>query len=83
MARVIAIGPPVNEAERRAIKALQEGLSDNYVVLHNFDVWKEAGFARALKKIFSVTVQDGAIEITFPQVSSYQAVLSAIAVRSE
>jgi hypothetical protein len=53
------------------------------VVLHNFDIWKEVGFARALKKSFPVTVQDGAIEITFPQVASYQAVLSAIAVRSE
>lgn len=37
MARIIAIGPPVNDAERRAIKALQEGLPDHYVVLHNFE----------------------------------------------
>jgi hypothetical protein len=53
------------------------------VVLHNFDIWKEAGYAHALKKAFSVTVQDGAIEVLFPRVASYQAVLSAIAVRLE
>src|SRR5436190_155098 len=37
MARVIAIGPPVNDTERRGIKTLQEGLRDHYAVLHNFE----------------------------------------------
>jgi hypothetical protein len=48
--------------------------------LHDLDLWKEAGYNRALKKVLPVTVQNGAIEITFPQVKSYQAVLSAIAI---
>jgi hypothetical protein len=51
------------------------------VVLDDLDVWKEAGHDRALKKVIPVTVDDGTIEISFPEVKSYQAVLSAIAIR--
>jgi hypothetical protein len=38
MAKVIAIGEPVNEAERQAIAYLRDHLPANYIVLHNFDV---------------------------------------------
>lgn len=49
-------------------------------VLRDLDVWKEVGPHRALKKIVPVHVTDGAIEVHFPRVKSYQAVLCAIAI---
>lgn len=52
------------------------------VMLHNLNIWKEAGYARALKKVLPVTVDNGVIAISFPEVKSYQAVLSAIAIRT-
>src|SRR5205085_2296155 len=36
-ARVIAIGPPVNDAERLAILTLRDGLPAHYILLHNFE----------------------------------------------
>lgn len=38
MAHVIAIGQPVNEAERLAIQRLRDELPDDYVVIHNFEI---------------------------------------------
>ncbi len=38
MARVIAIGEPVNEAERQAIAYLRDHLPASYLILHNFEV---------------------------------------------
>jgi beta-galactosidase len=49
-------------------------------VAKNVDLWKEAGFSGAVKKIFTAKAKDGAIEITFPHVASYQAVIAAIAI---
>jgi len=49
-------------------------------VIHNLDLWREAGYAHALKKVVSATVRDGLLEISFPRVASYQAVISAIAI---
>jgi hypothetical protein len=53
------------------------------VVLDDLDIWREVGHDRALKKVIPVNVTDGTIEIRFPEVKSYQAVLSAIAIRRE
>ena len=38
MAKVIPIGEPVNDAERRAIAHLRDSLPNSYRVLHNFEV---------------------------------------------
>ncbi len=38
MARVIAIGTPVNDAERAAIAHLRDHLPDTYTLLHNFEI---------------------------------------------
>lgn len=38
MAKVIAIGEPVNDAERRAIAHLRDHLPENYLILHNFEI---------------------------------------------
>lgn len=53
------------------------------VVLDDLDIWKQAGHDRALKKVIPVPVDDGVIEISFPEVKSYQAVLSAVAIRKD
>lgn len=37
-ARVIAVGEPVNEAERTAIGTLRNALSDRFTLFHNFEV---------------------------------------------
>jgi len=49
--------------------------------LHNLDIWKESGGrAHALKKVVTARSKNGRLEISFPRVASYQAVLSAIAI---
>lgn len=50
--------------------------------LHDLDLWKECGYCHPLKKTFPVKVTDGWLEISFPRVASYQAVISAIAISS-
>lgn len=49
-------------------------------VISNLDIWKEAGFDTALKKVVTGTAVDGKLEISFPRIASYQAVISAIAI---
>jgi serine/threonine protein kinase len=41
MAKVIAIGQPVNEAERQAIAHLRDRLPDTYTILHNFEITRD------------------------------------------
>jgi len=53
------------------------------VVLRNIDIWKEAGALIAIKKVIPVSVTNRSIHISFPRVASYQAVICAIAIRSE
>ncbi|NJL57647.1 NERD domain-containing protein, partial [bacterium] len=38
MAKVIAIGQPENEAERKAIAFLRDNLPDTYTLIHNFEI---------------------------------------------
>ena len=49
-------------------------------VARNVDIWKEAGYSRALKKTFRVHVTGGRLVIGFPKVEAGQAVISAIAI---
>jgi hypothetical protein len=51
------------------------------VVLDDLDLWKQAGQDTALRREIPVTVTNGVLEIDFPEVKSYQAVISAVAVR--
>jgi hypothetical protein len=55
---------------------------NNSIVLNDFDIWKEAGFNRAMKKTVKATVKGGRLVISFPGVTAGQAVISAIAVSS-
>jgi hypothetical protein len=52
------------------------------VVLRDLDIWKEAGYSRALKKTVNVDVTGGRLVISFPHVAAGQAVLSALAIAS-
>lgn len=38
MAKVVAIGDPFNDGERRAIAHLRDSLPDTYLILHNFEI---------------------------------------------
>jgi hypothetical protein len=49
-------------------------------VARNVDIWKEAGYSRALKKTFRVKVTGGQLVIGFPKVEAGQVVISAIAI---
>lgn len=49
-------------------------------VLKDLDIWKEAGHDRLLKKTVPVTVRRGKLDLSFPDVKSGQAVISAIAI---
>lgn len=41
MAKIIAVGQPVNDAERTAIAHLRDHLPDSYVLLHNFELERQ------------------------------------------
>lgn len=48
--------------------------------IENLDIWKEAGYDRALKKTINVHVTSGQLQISFPHTLSGEAVISAIAI---
>ncbi|WP_442591132.1 malectin domain-containing carbohydrate-binding protein [Pedobacter sp. AW31-3R] len=52
------------------------------VVLHDLDIWKEAGHDAALKKTIKLRVTGGTLSLSFPEVKSGQALISAIAIAS-
>jgi len=49
-------------------------------VLHDLDIWKEAGRNRALKKVISVHVTGGKLVLSFPHVEAGQAIIDALAI---
>ena len=52
-------------------------------VLRDLDIWKESGGrAHGLKKTVTARASGGRLEISFPRIASYQAVISAIAIAS-
>lgn len=51
--------------------------------LAHFDIFREAGRLKALKKIIDVHVKDGHIRIDFPRTYSGQAIIAAIAIASK
>ncbi|WP_206081905.1 malectin domain-containing carbohydrate-binding protein [Maribellus sediminis] len=53
------------------------------VVIDDLDIWAEVGHDRLLKKTVEAEIEGGELKISFPQVESGQAVISAIAVSSE
>lgn len=55
---------------------------NNDTVLKNLDIWKEAGHDRLLKKTVKGFAKNGLLEITFPNTSAGQALISAIAIAS-
>jgi beta-galactosidase len=52
------------------------------VVEKNLDIWSEAGTNTALKKTYKVTVKNESLNVSFPNIASGQAVISAIAIAS-
>ena len=56
---------------------------NDQVILKNLDIWKEVGYATALKKTALVKVTTGLIRISIPKVTSGQAVISAIAIATK
>jgi len=52
-------------------------------VLKDFDIYKEAGLLKAVKKTFRVAVTNNRLIIHFPNIAAGQAVLSAIAIATK
>lgn len=46
----------------------------------NLDIFSEAGYAHAVKKIITAQVENGELTITFPRIKAGQAIISAIAI---
>ncbi len=49
-------------------------------VLDDLDIWAEAGHDAALKKVVTVDVKGGQLDISFPETKAGQAIISAIAI---
>ncbi|MFL9830181.1 malectin domain-containing carbohydrate-binding protein [Flavobacterium sp. ST-87] len=56
---------------------------NNQVVLKDFDIWNEVGFAKAVKKTFVAESKNGKLVIDFPKVTSGEGIISAIAIASK
>lgn len=52
------------------------------VVVQGLDIWKEVGVNQALKKTIQVEVTGGVLVLSFPDVQSGQALISAVAISS-
>jgi beta-galactosidase len=52
------------------------------IVLKDLDIWKEVGHDALLKKTVKVKIKGGNLKISFPEVKSGQALISAIAIAS-
>ncbi|GAB3917709.1 malectin domain-containing carbohydrate-binding protein [Mucilaginibacter boryungensis] len=50
--------------------------------IKNLDIWKETGYNHALKKTVTAHVSEGQLNISFPNVASGEAMISAIAISS-
>lgn len=53
---------------------------NNKAVIKDLDIWKEAGYDRALKKTVNVHVTGGQLQISFPHTLTGEAIISAIAI---
>ncbi|MGF7073767.1 malectin domain-containing carbohydrate-binding protein [Mucilaginibacter sp. 3215] len=49
-------------------------------MIRNLDIWKEAGYAKALKKNIVAHVTGGMLTISFPNAAAGEAIISAIAI---
>ena len=52
------------------------------VVIDDLDLWAEAGYCAATKRVANVHVEGGHLRISFPEVKAGQAVISGIAIAS-
>jgi beta-galactosidase len=52
-------------------------------VIKNLDIWKESGHDKLLKKSVNAHVTGGKLSVSFPKVTSGQAVISAIAIATK
>ena len=52
-------------------------------LLRDLDIFKEAGFDHALKKVVTARAEGGRLMIDFPRTSAGQAILSAVAISSD
>lgn len=53
------------------------------VVVDDLDLWAEAGFAGACKKVVDIKVKGGLLTISFPEVKVGEAIISAIAIAAK
>ena len=53
---------------------------NHQTVIRDLDLWAQAGYLGAYKRVVNATVTDGQLLITFPQVKAGQAVIAAIAI---
>jgi hypothetical protein len=56
---------------------------DGRTAIRDLDIFAEAGFDRALKKVVTADSRGGVLEISFPKIDAGQAILSAIAIAAD
>lgn len=53
------------------------------VVVDDLDLWAEAGFAGACKKVIDIKVKGGLLTVSFPEVKAGEAIISSIAIAAK
>lgn len=73
-------GKPVNDFE--GLRIFDVAINGTTVV-DNLDLWAEAGYCGAFKRVVYAKADDGRLCISFPEVKAGQAVICAIAIASQ
>jgi beta-galactosidase len=53
---------------------------NNQTGIRNLDIWKESGYAHALKKTITAHITGGVLSVSFPNAAAGEAIISAIAI---
>ena len=75
-------GDTREEADYEGLRIFDVAVNDS-TVIDDLDLWAEAGYCGALKRVVYVPSKNGRLRISFPEVKAGQAVIAAIAISEE
>ena len=70
------------DADYEGLRIFDVAVNDS-TIIDDLDLWAEAGFCGALKRVVHAPAKDGRLRISFPEVKAGQAIIAAIAVAVE
>ena len=69
------------DADYEGLRIFDVAVNDS-LVINDLDLWAEAGYLGAMKRVVNTKARNGRLRISFPEVKAGQAVIAAIAIAS-